>query len=90
MFNLINQQPDIDKIYLYSKDLQEAKNQLLIDKRENTGLKHVYGSKIFIEFSNDMDDIYKNIKKYNPNKKRKILIVSDDMIVDILSNKKLN
>ena len=62
MFNLINQQLDIDKIYLYSRDLQEAKNQLLIDKRENTSLKHVYGSKVFIEFSNDMDDIYKNIK----------------------------
>ena len=90
MFNLINQQPDIDKIYLYSKDLQEAKNQLLIDERENTCLKHVYGFKVFIEFSNDMDDIYKNIKKYNPNKKRKILIVSDDMIADMLSNKKLN
>ena len=90
MFNLINQQPDIDKIYLYSKDLQEAKNQLLIDKRENTCLKYVYGSKVFIEFLTDMDDIYKNIKKYNPNKKRKILIVSDDMIADMLNNEKLN
>ena len=37
-----------------------------------------------------MDDIYKNIEEYNPNKKRKILIVFDDMIADMLSNKKLN
>ena len=37
-----------------------------------------------------MDDIYKNIEEYNPNKKRKILMVFDDMIADILSNKKLN
>ena len=37
-----------------------------------------------------MDDIYKNIEEYNPNKKRKILIVFDDMIADTLSNKKLN
>ena len=46
--------------------------------------------KLFFEFSNDMDDIYKNIEEYNPNKKRKILIVFDDMIADMLSNKKLN
>ena len=44
--------------------------------------------KTFIEYSNDMDDIYKNIEEYNPSKKRKILIVFDDMIADMLSNKK--
>ena len=38
----------------------------------------------------DIDDISKNIKEYNPNKKRKILIVSDDVIADILSRKRLN
>ena len=53
-------------------------------------MKHVNYSKGFIEYSSDMGDIYKNIKEYNPNKKRKILIVSDDMIADMLSNKKLN
>ena len=47
-------------------------------------------TKAFIEYSNDMDDVYKNIEEYNPNKKRKILIVFDDMIADMLSNKKLN
>ena len=59
----------------------------LINKRESTGLKYLNDSKAFIEYSNDMDDIYKNIEEYNPNKKRKILIVFDDMIADMLSNK---
>ena len=58
--------------------------------RESTGLKHFNVSKALIEYSNDIDDIYKNIKEYNQNKKRKILIVFDDMIVHMLSNKKLN
>ena len=80
LFNLINQQPDIDKIYLYAKDPYEAKYQLLINKRESTGLKYLNDSKAFIEYSNDMDDIYKNIEEYNPNKKQKILIVFDDMV----------
>ena len=51
---------------------------------------HVNDSKAFIEYSNNMDNIYKNIEEYNPNKKRKILIVFDDMFADMLSNKKLN
>ena len=54
------------------------------------GLKHFNDSKAFIEYSDDMDDIYKNIEECNPNKKRKILIVFDDTIADMLSNKKLN
>ena len=90
LFNLINQQPDIDKIYLYAKDPYEAKYQFLINKRESTGLKHLNDSKAFIKYSNDMDDIYKNIEEYNPNKKQKILIVFDDLIADMLSNKKIN
>ena len=69
--NLINHEPDIDKIYLYAKDPCEVKYQLLIEKRENTGLKYLNDSKAFIEYSNDMDDIYKNIEEYNPNKKQK-------------------
>ena len=62
---------------------------MLINKRESTGLKYFNDSKFFIEFSNDMDDIYKNIEEYNPNKKRKILIVFDDMIPDMISDKNL-
>ena len=57
---------------------------------ENTGLKYFNGPKSFIEYSNDMDDIYKNIEEYNPNKKRKTLILFDDIIADMLSNKKHN
>ena len=63
---------------------------MLINKRESTGLKYLNDSKAFIEYSNDMGDIYKNIENYDPNKKRKILIIFDDMIADLLSNKKLN
>ena len=90
LFNLINRQSDIDKIYSYAKDLNEAKYQFLIKKREDVGTKHFNGSKAFIEYSNNMDDIYKNIEEYNPNKKRKILMVFDDMIADMLSNKNPN
>ena len=90
MLNLINHEPDIDKLFLYAKDLYEAKYQFLINKRESIGLSYLNDTKNFIEYSNDMDDIYKNIEEYNPNKKRKILIVLDDMIADMLSNKKLN
>ena len=67
LLNLINHEPDIDKIFLYAKGPYEAKYQLLINKRESTGLSH--DSKGFIEYSNDMDDIYKDIEKYNPDKK---------------------
>ena len=90
MLNLINNEPDIGKTYLYAKYLHEAKYQLLINRTESTGLKYLNDSKAFIEYSSDMDDIYKNIERCNPNRKRKILIVFDDMISDMLSNKKLN
>ena len=68
LFNLINNQPDIDKIYLYAKDLYEPKYQFLINKRESIGLKHFNDPKAFTEYSNDMNDVYKNINDYNPNK----------------------
>ena len=88
--NLINNQPDIDKIYLYAKDPYEAKYQYLIKKHEKVGLDHFKDPKSFMEYSNDMKDVYKNIENYNPGKKRKILIVFDDMIPDMINNKKLN
>ena len=90
LLNLINNQPDIDKIYLYAKDPYEAKYQFLINKRESIGLKHFNDPKAFIEYSNDMQDVYKNIEEYNLGKKRKVLIVFDDMIADMINNKKLN
>ena len=88
--NLINNQPDIDKIHLYTKDPYEAKYQYLINKREKVGLKHFNDPKAFMEYSDDMQDVYKNIENYNPIKKRKILKVFDDMIADMISNNKLN
>ena len=94
LFILIS--PDIDKIYLYAKDPYETKYQLIINKRENMSIifykniKYLNDSKAFIEYSNDIDDIYKSIEEYNPKEKCKILIVFDDMIADMLSNEKRN
>ena len=88
--NLINNQPDIVKIYLYAKDPYEAKYQYLINKCENVGLKHYDDPKSFIEYSNDMQDVYKNIEEYTLKKKLKVLIVFDDMIADMINNKSLN
>ena len=88
--NLINNQPDIDKIYLYAKDAYETKYQYLINKREKVGLDHFDDPKAFMEYSNDMQDVYKNIEDYNPGKKCKVLIIFDDMIADMINNKKLN
>ena len=90
LLNLINNHPNIDKIYLYAKDPYEAKYQFLINKRESTGLNHFNDPKAFIEYSNDMQDVYKNIEEYNVDKELKILIVFDDMIVDMINNKKLH
>ena len=88
LLNLIHEQRDIDKIYLYAKDLSESKYEHLINNRENAGIKHLNDSKAFIDCSNTMDEVYKNIDDYNLNRKIKILIVFDDMIADIMTNKK--
>ena len=90
LLNLINNQPDIDKIYLYAKDPYEAKYQYLINKREKVGLDHFDDPKAFIEYSNDMQDVHKSIDDYNSRKKRKVLTVFDDMIADMINNKKLD
>ena len=88
LLNLINNQADIDKIYLYAKDPYEAKYQYLINKLEKVGLDHLDDHKVFMEYSNDMHDVYKNIEDYNTGKKRKVLIVFDDMIADMINNEK--
>ena len=85
LLNLIN---DIDKIYLYAKDLSETKYEILTKKRENAGINHLNDPNAFIERFNIMDDVYKNSNDYSPSRKRKILIVFDDMIADIMTNKK--
>ena len=80
LLNLIKKQDDIGKIYLYAKDLSEPKYIFLIKKRKNDGIKHLSGPNAFIECSNTMDDVYENI---DASRKRKILIVFDDMIADM-------
>ena len=88
LINLINEQNDIDKIYLYARDLSEPKYEYLIKKREDAGIKHLNSPNAFIECSNTIDDVYENINDYNPIRKRKKLNAFDDMITDIMSNKK--
>ena len=92
--NLIEYQNDydnaIDKIYPYAKDPYEAKYQLLTNKSQKIGLNRLNVPKAFIEYSNDMNDVYENIEKYDTGKERKALIVFDNVIADIISNKKLN
>ena len=73
----MKEQGDTDNIYLYAKDLSEPKYERLIKKREDVGVKHL----------NTMDDVYENVDDYNPNRKRKKLIVFDDMIADVMNNK---
>ena len=63
LFNLINEEPNIDKVYLYAKDPYEAKYNFLINKRKSTGLKHFNDLKAFIEYSHNMDDIYEKIEE---------------------------
>ena len=74
LLNLINNQPDIDKIQLHASDPFEAKYQYLINKTESTGLKHFNDPKAFVEYSNDMQDVYKNIEEHNADKERKMMI----------------
>ena len=75
---------------MYAKDPYEDKYQLLIKKRESIGLKYFKDLRAFIEYSNDMHDVYKNIDDYNPDKENKILIVFYDMTADMIIDKKLN
>ena len=91
LLNLIkHQRPDIDKIYLYIKDPFESKYQLLINGREKVGIENLKNPKAFIGYSQTIDDVYENLEDCNPTKKRRLLIVFDDMIADMESNKKLS
>ena len=69
--NLIKEQNDIDKIYLYARDLSEQKYEYLIKKREDAAVKQLNNPNAFIECSNTMNDVYENINDYNPIKKEK-------------------
>ena len=86
--NLIKEQDSdniTDKSYLYPKDLSERKYQFFIKRREDVGIKYLNDPKAFMDYSVYMHDVYNNINDYNPN--RKIWIVFDDMITDIMTNK---
>ena len=87
LLNLIkHQRRDIDKIYIYVKDPFESKYQLLINGREKVGVKILKNLKIFTDYSQTTDDVYENLKGYNPTKERRVSIVFDDMIADMESN----
>ena len=90
LLNFIENEPDIDKIYLYAKDPYEAKYQYLIKIHEKVGIDHYNDPRAYTEYSNDMRDVYKNINYYNPDKENKLLIVFNDMIADMIFNKKLD
>ena len=85
LLNLIGEQNDIDKMYLYAKDLSELKYEFLIKKSKTTEIKHLNNPNAFIECLNTVDGVYDNIDRYNPSRTRKILIVFDDMIADAMT-----
>ena len=82
LLHLIEKFYPIDKIYLYAKDTDEEKYQYLISKREQAGIKN--DPRAFIEYSSDMNDI----NNYNKNRNKKVLIIFDDMIADIMRSEK--
>ena len=88
LLHLINNFHPIDKIYLYAKDTDGKKYQYLINKREQAGVKNLTDPHAFIEYSNDMNDVLEDINNYNKKRDKKVLIIFDDMIADIMRSKK--
>ena len=87
LLHLIMNLHPIDKIYLFAKDLSEPKYEFLINKRKQAGIKNLNDPQAFIEYSDDINDVYENINNYNKNRDKKVLIVFDDMTADIEYNK---
>ena len=87
LINNLNKTTPVDKIYLYAKDLAEPKYKFLINNRKNAGIKHFNNPTAFIEYSDDMNDVYADISNYNKKRENNVLIVFDDMIADIEYNK---
>ena len=83
----MNKTTPIDKIYLYAKDLAEPKYEFLINNRKSTGIKRFNDPAAFIEYSDDMNDVYADISNYNKKRENKVLIVFDYMTADIEYNK---
>ena len=78
----------VDKIYLYAKDLEEPKCKLLIDKKEKALITLNNDPTDFIEYPNSMDDIWSDIEDYNKKRKKKILIIFDDMISHVMPDRR--
>ena len=85
-----HQRPDFDKIYLYIKNPFESKRQILINGREKVRIIKLKNPKVFIDYSQIIDDVYENLEDYNPTKKMRVLIAFDDMTADMESNRILN
>ena len=88
LLHLIDKFQPIDKTYLYAKDTDEEKYQYLINKREQAGIKNLNDPHAFIEYSNDMNDVLEDFNNYNKNRDKKVLIIFDDMIADIMRSEK--
>ena len=88
LLHLIDKFHPIDKIYLYDKDTDEEKCQYLINKREQARIKKLNDPHAFIEYSSDMNDVLEDINNYNKKRDKKVLIIFDDMIADIMRSEK--
>ena len=88
LLHLIDKFHPIDKIYLYTKDTDEDKYHYLINKREQAGIKNLNYPHAFIEYSKNMNDLLEDINNYNKNRDKKVLIIFDDMIADIMRSEK--
>ena len=88
LLHLIDKFHPIDKIYLYAKDTDEDKYQYLINKGEQAGIKNLNDPHAFIEYSSDMNDVLEDINNYNKKRDKKVLIIFDDMIADIMRSEK--
>ena len=88
LLHLIDKFHPIDEIYLYAKDTDEEKYQYLINKREQAGIKSLNDPHPFIEYLNDMNDVLEDINNYNKKRDKKVLIIVDDTIADIMRSAK--
>ena len=88
LLHLINNLHPFDKIHLHAKDIHKPKYEYLINEREQARMKKLDDPKAFIEYSDDMNDVFDDIMNYNKNRDKKVLIVFDGMIADIEYNKK--
>ena len=84
LLNRINHEVDIDKICLYAKDLYETKYRLLINRRESTGLKYLNDPKAFIDYWNDTDGIYENIKEYKIKNEKYLLYLMISLLICLI------